>query len=159
MNSRATGWGTYLKIADALRDRLSALPPGATVPSEAVLADEYRVARNTVRRALARLEDESRVETVPGRGRVVRDPNRPAGTKDTAAPAYRRIADDLRTAIVTKAIAPGERVPSEADLMRQYGVSRGTARQALTLLEAAGLVHAIHGKGRFAHQEGTDQGR
>ncbi len=45
-------------------------------------------------------------------------------------------------------------MPSEADLMRLYGVSRGTARQGLALLESIGLVSAVHGKGRFVDVEG-----
>jgi DNA-binding GntR family transcriptional regulator len=40
-------------------------------------------------------------------------------------------------------------VPSEATLTREYGVSRGTARQALSSLASLGLVLAVHGKGRF----------
>jgi DNA-binding GntR family transcriptional regulator len=38
--------------------------------------------------------------------------------------------------------------------MRRYGVSRGTARQGLALLEATGLVTAVHGKGRFVDVKG-----
>src|SRR5439155_12480371 len=73
---RRTSWGAYARIADALRERLTAgdPPPGELLPSEAALCDEYGVARNTVRRALAALESEGLIETLPGRGRVARRP-------------------------------------------------------------------------------------
>ena len=51
------------------------------------------------------------------------------------AAGYRRIAEDLRQQITSGELASGQRVPSEAELMRRYGVSRGTARQGLALLE------------------------
>lgn len=104
--------------------------------------------RNTVRRALGELERDGLIVTLPGRGRVTSEP---AGT--TVA-GYRRIADELRQQIASGLLAPCHRVPSEAELMRRYGVSRGTARQGLALLEAAGLVRAVHGKGRFVDVEG-----
>jgi DNA-binding GntR family transcriptional regulator len=139
----------YREIAEALRQRLGELPAGSAVPSEALLVAEYGVARNTVRRALSELDSEGLVETLPGRGRVVRTPGREA-TSGTL-PAYRRIADDLRRDIESGKLALNARVPSEAVLRERYGVSRGTARQALRILEAAGLVGAVHGKGRFVH--------
>jgi GntR family mannosyl-D-glycerate transport/metabolism transcriptional repressor len=74
----------------------------------------------------------------------------------SATPVYRRIANDLRASIDSQALAPGAQVPSETALMAQYGASRGTARQALALLEAAGLIDAVHGKGRFVHEQGTN---
>ncbi|MGH3824879.1 MAG: GntR family transcriptional regulator [Pseudonocardiaceae bacterium] len=140
---RPTPWGVYARIAGQLRERLAELAPGSALPSEASLAAEFGVVRNTVRRALAELERDGLIVTLPGRGRVVNDP---AGT---AAAGYRRIAEDLRRQITSGELVTGQRVPSEAELMRRYGVSRGTARQGLALLEAAGLVRAVHGKGRF----------
>jgi DNA-binding GntR family transcriptional regulator len=37
-------------------------------------------------------------------------------------------------------------------------VSRGTARQALSLLAGLGLVRAVHGKGRFVHAAPSPHG-
>ncbi|MGH3783306.1 MAG: GntR family transcriptional regulator [Pseudonocardiaceae bacterium] len=145
----STPWGTYARIADTLRERLADVAPGSALPAETSLAAEFGVARNTVRRALAELERDGLIVTLAGRGRVVSDP-----TGTAAAAGYRRIADDLRQQISSGELAPGQRVPSEADLMRRYGVSRGTARQGLALLEATGLVTAVHGKGRFVGTEG-----
>jgi DNA-binding GntR family transcriptional regulator len=145
---RSTPWGTYARIAEQLRERLAVLAPGSALPSETSLAAEFGVVRNTVRRALAELERDGLIVTLPGRGRVTSEP---AGT--TAA-GYRRIAEDLRQQISSGELVTGHRMPSEAELMRRYGVSRGTARQGLALLEAAGLVRAVHGKGRFVDVTG-----
>lgn len=152
MSARQTTWGAYARIADALRERLAAgdPPPGALLPSEAVLCTEYGVVRNTVRRALATLESEGLIETLPGRGRVVRPPGQPAS--GSAPPAYRRIATDLRAEISRGTLVPGDALPSEAALMERYAVARGTARQALADLEGAGLIESVHGKGRYVRR-------
>lgn len=44
---------------------------------------------------------------------------------------------------------PGERLPSESELVGRFGVARGTIREALKLLEQDGLVDVQHGRGRF----------
>jgi GntR family transcriptional regulator len=42
-------------------------------------------------------------------------------------------------------------LPSEHELAAEYGVARGTARQAIMLLRNEGLVDAVHGLGCFVH--------
>lgn len=146
---RATPWGSYARIASELRAQLADAAPGSPLPSESVLANRYGVVRNTIRRALAELEREGLIVTLSGRGRVVAD-----GTDIGRTPNYQRIAADLRAEIDSGRLGPGDRVPSEAELMRRYGVSRGTARQGLALIQAAGLVESAHGKGRFVTSAG-----
>jgi DNA-binding GntR family transcriptional regulator len=143
MSARLTGWGAYREIADSLRERLTGTPGGTAVPSEAALCAEFRVVRNTARRALALLEDEGLIESVPGRGRVVR------GGGSQTAPVYRRIADELRTEITSGRLAAGDKLPSEATLTERHDVARATVRQALAVLEAEGLIEAVQGRGRF----------
>lgn len=70
----------------------------------------------------------------------------------TVASRRHVIADDLRNQIAAGRIKPGERLPSEAQLAAHYKVSTPTLRNALTLLQAEGLVEKIHGKGNFARQ-------
>ncbi len=62
------------QIADELRGRITSgdLPPGARLPSITTLMQEYGVARNTARRALAILVDEGLIEIVHGWGSFVR---------------------------------------------------------------------------------------
>ena len=146
--------GSHARIAEALRVRLALLSPGSPVPSETALSGEFGVARNTVRRALGRLAEEGLVGTVPGGGRVVLVPDLPAAT----LPAHRRIAAELQWAIVAGDLPPGDPLPSEGTLTRGYGVSRGTARQALSFLAGLGLVRAVHGKGRFVQAATSPNG-
>jgi DNA-binding GntR family transcriptional regulator len=51
-------------------------------------------------------------------------------------------------------------VASEADIQREFGVARTTARRAIRVLRDEGLVHTVHGEGTFVgvhtvHGEGT----
>lgn len=74
----------------------------------------------------------------------------PSGVDRTSdRPAYRQIADHLRSAILGGDLAPGERMPSERALIEDYGSARGTVRQALSLLRSEGLVEMEHGRGAF----------
>lgn len=45
--------------------------------------------------------------------------------------------------------APGEKLPKEADLMREFGVSRTVVREAISHLQAGGTVETRHGIGTF----------
>lgn len=46
-------------------------------------------------------------------------------------------------------LAPGEKLPTEAAIMAEYGVSRTVVREALSKLQAAGQVRTRHGIGTF----------
>ncbi len=64
----------WRQLADLLRDQIATgkLPAGARVPSETHLVQEYGLARGTVRKALATLEDEDLIVRVQGRGSFVK---------------------------------------------------------------------------------------
>ena len=62
-------------------------------------------------------------------------------------PLHRQIADDLRREIVSGRAVPGSTLPSEHELARTYGASRGTVRHALTQLRTEGAVAARRGTG------------
>ncbi len=62
---------------------------------------------------------------------------------------HSRIREDLRARIASGAWQPRDRVPSESALMKQYGVSRITVRQALGHLEKERLIFRVPGKGSF----------
>lgn len=66
---------------------------------------------------------------------------------------YRQIADHLRSAIESRELPPGAKLPSESDLVSQYDVSRVTARRALAVLVTDGLVTAEHGRGWFVRRQ------
>jgi GntR family transcriptional regulator, transcriptional repressor for pyruvate dehydrogenase complex len=55
-------------------------------------------------------------------------------------PAYRKVAGAIGARILNRALREGERLPSETELARQFGVNRSTVREALRELESRGLV-------------------
>jgi DNA-binding FadR family transcriptional regulator len=59
--------------------------------------------------------------------------------------AYEQVADQLRDLIVTGGLAPGDRLPNEAMLARDFGVSRATVREALRVLAAQNLIRTAKG--------------
>jgi len=64
--------------------------------------------------------------------------------------AAERIAGDLALAIHQGLIRGDERLPSQTDLMKAYGVAMNTASSALGKLQAAGLTRSERGRGTFA---------
>jgi GntR family transcriptional regulator len=77
-----------------------------------------------------------------------------------AEPMYKRVAEDLRGRIESGEISPGSKLPTEVELMDEYGekfgsssggvsISRNTVRDAIKLLATRGLVVSRAGKGTF----------
>ena len=69
------------------------------------------------------------------------------------APRYREIEAALRERIAH--LRPGQRLPSDADLCEEFGVSRMTARHAMAQLADEGLVRRDPGRGTFVAQPPT----
>ncbi|MDP7369707.1 MAG: GntR family transcriptional regulator [Nitrospinota bacterium] len=69
--------------------------------------------------------------------------------KDKSIPYYYQIMNVLRRKIEQGELAPGEKLPKELDLAKSFGVSRVTLRQALSILEADGLLERARGHGTF----------
>ncbi len=61
-----------------------------------------------------------------------------------------KISAALRHDLVSGVFRPGDRLPSESTLTRQYSVSRTVVREAIAILRADGLVEARKGAGVFA---------
>jgi len=66
---------------------------------------------------------------------------------------YRRIADDLRSQIEAGMLAPGAQLPTEGELMADYGTSRNTIREAIKMLVTPGLVETRAGQGTFVTEK------
>ncbi|WP_328452926.1 winged helix-turn-helix domain-containing protein [Streptomyces sp. NBC_00386] len=64
--------------------------------------------------------------------------------------AYLQIADEFKDKIRDGELVPGEKLPSEAELMAQHSVSRTVARQAISRLREDGYAVSHQGKGSFA---------
>lgn len=63
------------------------------------------------------------------------------------APKFEQTAAKIRTRIRSGELKPGDRLPMEDDLARQYEVAKPTMRAALAVLEREGLVAAKRGFG------------
>ncbi|GAA0944696.1 FadR/GntR family transcriptional regulator [Nonomuraea longicatena] len=59
--------------------------------------------------------------------------------------AYERVVEQIEEAVGSGALTPGQRLPSERELMVQFSVSRSTVREALRVLQARGLVRSRPG--------------
>jgi len=67
-------------------------------------------------------------------------------------PKWRQIADELRNGITDGTRPPGSRLPTEAELVTKWQVSRSTARQALQALSNEGLVTSRAPLGWFVRE-------
>lgn len=68
---------------------------------------------------------------------------------NTDQPKYRLIFDNLREGILSGEFAPGNRLPSENDLVRRFAVSRMTIVKAIKELQHLGLVSRRAGSGTY----------
>jgi GntR family transcriptional regulator len=65
-----------------------------------------------------------------------------------------QLAAMLRARIGSGGLAPNQPIPGESTLMRQYGVARETARKAVRVLVAEGLVYVVQGRGAYVAARG-----
>ena len=71
---------------------------------------------------------------------------------ETGKTKYIVLMERLKESILSGQIRPGEKLPSENQLSREYGLSRHTVRKALAILENEGYVTAEHGRGTFCSE-------
>jgi GntR family transcriptional repressor for pyruvate dehydrogenase complex len=81
---------------------------------------------------------------------VVDEPMRPGSLVDSATEA-------IRSQIVLEKLPAGERLPPERVLVQELGVSRTVLREALSSLEALGLIETRGTRGRFVAQGGSSE--
>lgn len=67
-------------------------------------------------------------------------------THPGARTLHEGVAEGVRDAIASGRYAPGEQIPAEDDLARDYRVSRATVRRALETLTSEGLLTAGYGR-------------
>jgi GntR family transcriptional regulator len=68
---------------------------------------------------------------------------------DAATPLWRQLADILRSQIESGELESGRVMPSEATLMQEHELARGTVRKALDVLVEDGLVVRVQGRGTY----------
>lgn len=71
------------------------------------------------------------------------------------APRYQQIFEEMKADIISGRYRHGQKMPSEAALMKRTGTSRITVARAYRELQNAGLVERIAGSGTFAHGAGA----
>lgn len=64
-------------------------------------------------------------------------------------PLYRQLADIIIEKVQCGEYSPGDRIPSENDMARTYGVGRPTVRQATDVLIRKGILRRRRGAGTF----------
>ena len=81
------------------------------------------------------------------------------GRNELVLPRVRRprglvseIVDSLVASIREGRLLPGEKLPTEAEIMARFDVSRTVVREALSKLQASSLVETKHGIGTFVLQ-------
>ena len=60
-----------------------------------------------------------------------------------------RVVAGLKDKIFAGDLPPGQKLPSESELIEEFGVSRTVVREAVTRLRAEGLVETFQGRGSF----------
>ncbi|MFG2503067.1 FadR/GntR family transcriptional regulator [Streptomyces sp. NPDC048441] len=63
----------------------------------------------------------------------------------TPVRAYQRVAEQIEERILNGDLPPGSRLPAERDLVNRFGVGRSTVREALRVLQSAGLIRSRPG--------------
>jgi GntR family transcriptional repressor for pyruvate dehydrogenase complex len=64
-------------------------------------------------------------------------------------PMVQQAVDNLKEYIMSGAVKVGDKMPTEKELCEQFGVGRGTIREAMCTLQANGFVKMQPGKGAF----------
>nr|WP_204342773.1 GntR family transcriptional regulator [Micromonospora terminaliae] len=72
---------------------------------------------------------------------------------DDPKQASQQIANKLRAAILTRRLAPGDKLPSQPELASRYGVARETVKRALEILRSERLIITRQGSGAFVRAQ------
>ncbi|HEY8476021.1 MAG TPA: FadR/GntR family transcriptional regulator [Chloroflexota bacterium] len=72
---------------------------------------------------------------------------KPAAFRLNRSPLYEQVADRIHQLIAEGMFVPGQRLPSETELVRMFGVSRNVVREALMILRERSLVQLGPGRG------------
>jgi GntR family transcriptional regulator len=89
-------------------------------------------------------------------GAPTRAPRTPRG-RASFEPAYLHIANTIAEQIGAGVYRPGDQLPTEQQLRRQFRVSPATVRRAIAILLSRGLVTTTQGKGTFVRAQGIGE--
>ena len=69
-----------------------------------------------------------------------------------------RLVSELASEIRHGVLRPGDKLPTEAQVVDRFSVSRTVVREALSRLQASGLVETRHGVGTFVAERRSEAG-
>ena len=75
----------------------------------------------------------------------------------SGVPFYRQIIDQVRSAIATESIGPGDRLPTVRQLAVDLSINPNTVSRAYTELELTGLVETQMGSGTYVGQRPVER--
>ena len=78
--------------------------------------------------------------------------------KDLPVPLYHQLQGVLKAEIESGRWRPGQQIPTESQLVEDFGVSKITVRQALQGLVDLGYIRREHGRGTFVSKRKFDEG-
>ena len=81
-----------------------------------------------------------------------------AGLRRRSRSLAHELVEGIGAQIQGQALKPGDKLPTESAIMQAYGVSRTVVREALSRLQAGGLVETRHGIGTFVLEPRSGQG-
>lgn len=67
-------------------------------------------------------------------------------------PLWREISQSLERRILARELTPGDKLPTEFELSREFMVNRHTVRRALSDLQEKGIVESTQGRGSFVRR-------
>ena len=71
-------------------------------------------------------------------------------------PVVGQVVENMKLLIVQRGLQPGDKLPTERELVEVFGVGRSTVREALRMLQATGAVEFRQGKGAFVAEQSED---
>lgn len=78
--------------------------------------------------------------------------------REARLPLYQQLYEILHKKVLLKDWKPGDRLPTENELVQEYGVSRITVRTVLDMLVREGLIYRQAGRGTFVAHMTLEQG-
>ena len=72
--------------------------------------------------------------------------------KINSTPLYLQLKNKVKKDIRTGLLKPGDKLPSEMQMQKEYNMSRVTVRNAMAELEVEGYIIKVQGKGSFVAQ-------
>ena len=78
-------------------------------------------------------------------------------SKFSTRPLYLQVRDALASRIAGGEWKPNSAIPNEGDLAREFGVSSGTMRKALDLMEGERLLTRRQGRGTFVNDQSSEE--